>query len=436
MHSLGILNNHRTYIDISSNKSTIFKNMNRFSINPTIIAPVFDELGLIEKIANNKTNQEVMNLNSVDDVKKKLDYYRSLFGKIHDLPEEEFERLRNNITTFFNLKPVARAAELPSQLIRISNNNRILQGQSKELNYLTNISELLAPPIEYCNFGRCNMPKQQVVYCALDEASAYWETKPQNGDVITISRYLLKPGATAICSVIRSEKTQNQKVSHRLEEVHYLLEEFFIDAYSFPVDRNRPKDYLFSALISSDQLFYPVTDSGNIEAIIYPSVQRKKMGDNFAIKNEILLKKYDLYSVETKFILDEFENLDPNVAEPTTDCIMGSFGTTAFDFKTGEILYSEKADELFKIFRMMQTGPNKQVRFDNGPDIPKNISFNLAPKGSKPPPQPTINKSIKKISFGRNDKVNIEYNSGEMFFGVKYKKIEGDLNKGLCKIID
>jgi hypothetical protein len=25
---------------------------------------------------------------------------------------------------------------------------------------------------------------------------------------------------------------------------------------------------------------------------------------------------------------------------------MGSFGTTAFDFKTGEILYSEKADEL------------------------------------------------------------------------------------------
>jgi hypothetical protein len=290
--------------------------------------------------------------------------------------------------------------------------------------------------VDFCSFGRCNMPKQQVVYCALDEASAYWETKPRNGDIITISRFVLKPGAKAICSVIKTEKTENPQISHDLQKVFYLLEEFFIEAYSYPVDRNWPKDYLFSALISSDQLFYPVPGNGDIEAIIYPSVQRKKMGDNFAIKNDVLLKKYDLYSVETKFILDEFENLDPSVVEPTTDCVMGSFGTTAFDFETGKILYSEKADELFKLFRMMQTGPNKQVRIDNGPDVPKNISFNLAPKGSKPPPQLNATSPAKKTSFSRNDKVNVEYKNGEIFFALKYKKIESDLQKGLCKIVD
>jgi hypothetical protein len=410
--------------------------MKDFLINPVKIPPILDEFGLIEKIANNKTNQEVMNLNTVDDVKKKLAFYRTFFGKIHDLPVKDFEHLKKNISTFFNLKPVARAKELPAYLIRISNNNRILQGQEKELSYLTEISELLAPPLEYCNFGRCNLPQQQVVYCALDEASAYWETKPQNGDVITISRFVRKPEATAICNVIQVEKTHDRKVAHEAQEVYYLLEEFFIDAFSFPVDRTRPRDYLFSAIISSDQLFYPVSGNGNIDAMIYPSVQRKKMGDNLAIKNELLLEKYDLYSVETKFILEENEQLNPKLNEPTTDCVMGSFGTTAFDFKEGKILYSEKADELFAIFRKMQTGPGKQIRCENGPDIPKNLSFNLAPEGRMPPPQIKVSLPVKKMTFSRNDKVNVEYQNGEMFFGVKYKKIETDLQKGNCKIID
>ncbi|SDH29551.1 RES domain-containing protein [Mucilaginibacter gossypii] len=402
-----------------------------------MIPPVFDEFGLIEKIANNKTNREFMNLNSIESIIQKLDFYRGYFGKIHDLPLDEFEKLKQNISTFFNLKPMASAAELPGFLVRISNNNRILAGKGKELNYLTDIDELLAPPVKYCTFGRCNIPEQQVAYCALDEASAYWETKPQNGDVITISRFQLKPGAKAVCTVIRTEKTENPEISHDLQKVFYLLEEFFIEIFSLPVDRLRPRDYLFSALISSDQLYYPVPSDGNIEAIIFPSVQRKKMGDNIAIKNDLLLKKYDLYSVETKFILDEYEDLDPSIAEPTTDSIIGSFGTTAFDSKTGKILYNkEKADELFNLFRMMQTSPNKQVRIDNGPDIPKSLSFNLAPIGWKPEPKPAFKAVIKSSKLSRNDKVNVEYANGVKFLGLKFKKVEQDLNRGLCKIVD
>lgn len=402
-----------------------------------MIPPVYDEFGLIEKIANNKTNREVMNLNSVEDVIKKLNFYRGYFGKIHDLPEEEFEKLKQNISTFFNLKPMAMASELPQFVLRISNNNRILAGKGKPLSYLTEIDELLAPPVDFCNFGRCNMPKQQVAYCALDEASAYWETKPQHGDVITISRFKLKPGAKAVCSVIRKEKTANPKIAHELQKVYYLLEEFFVEVFSLPVERSRPRDYLFSALISADQLFYPIPSDGNIEAIIYPSVQRKKMGDNIAIKNDLLLDKYDLYSVETKFILDEYENLDPSVAEPTTDSVIGSFGTTAFDLKKGEIIYNtEKADEIFGLFRMMQTGPNKQIRYDNGPDVPKSIAFNLAPKDWKPEEKITSAPLIKNTGLSRNDKINVKYANGVRFFGVKFKKVEADLNKGLCRIID
>ncbi|MCR5862816.1 hypothetical protein LRS05_12030 [Flavobacterium sp. J372] len=82
--------------------------------------------------------------------------------------------------------------------------------------------------------------------------------------------------------------------------------------------------------MSSEQLFYPVVSDQNFEAIIYPSVQKKKFGENFAIRNELLLDRYNLIGVETRFILDEYENLDPSSEEVTTDQVIGSFGTTEF----------------------------------------------------------------------------------------------------------
>jgi hypothetical protein len=85
---------------------------------------------------------------------------------------------------------------------------------------------------------------------------------------------------------------------------------------------------------------------------------------------------------------------------------------------------------------MIQTGPNKQIRYDNGPDVPKSIAFNLAPKDWKPEEKTTSGPVIKNTGLSRNDKINVEYANGVRFFGVKFKKVEADLNKGLCKIID
>lgn len=118
---------------------------------------------MIEKVANNKFNTEKLNLNPPDKVKEKLDYYRTLFNKTHDLNADELENLTQNIKTFFNLKAVGFTDNPPDRLVRISVNNRILASQGKELSYLTDISELLAPPIKYTNYGRCNIPGQQVL---------------------------------------------------------------------------------------------------------------------------------------------------------------------------------------------------------------------------------------------------------------------------------
>lgn len=384
---------------------------------------------MIEKVANNEFNTEKLNLNPPEKVREKLDYYRSFFNKINDLPIEKIDELNKDIKTFFNLKPVGFTDSPPARLVRVSINNRILPSQGKELSYLTDISQLLAPPIQYCNYGRCNIPKQQILYCATSEAGAYWETKPKKGDVITLSHFELKKDATVNCNVIRKEKREYNGSSHQFIEIAGLLEEFFIDAFSVEVSRDRPADYLFSALLTSEQLFYPVVSDKNIEAIIYPSVQKKKFGENFAIRNDLIFERYNLIGVETRFILDEYESLDPSSNAVTTDQLIGSFGTKAFDFENGKILYNEKVDYMFNLFRQLQANGEKQVRHGQ-PNMPKNLAFDLTPTNHN-------NNAAtlqKKVNLYRNDKVNVVYQNGDRLDNVKYKKVAADIDSGKCRI--
>lgn len=384
---------------------------------------------MIEKITKNKDNLGEPDLHPIEKIVEKLNYFRSFFGKIQDLSDEEFDNLRNEISKFFTLKVGSHTDEPPKRLVRISNNNRILEAQGKELSYFTDISQLLAPPIEYCNFGRCNIPKQQVLYCATSEAGAYWEIKPQNGDVITISHFELKPNTKVNSFIVKKDVTKNPEIKSKLHEVYYLLEEFFEEIYSLRVSRDRPRDYLFNGQISSDQLFYPVVSELNFDAILYPSVQRKKHGWNVAIRNELILERYNLIGVETRFILDEYADLDHTSEEVTTDQIIGSFGTEAFDLENGKILYDEeKADKVFKLFREMQIGEGKQVRYEHE-GLPKNLLFNCTPVNYK---KKSKIASTKKL--GRNDKINVVYQDGKRIDNIKYKKVKFDIELGKCKI--
>ncbi|MCM4151548.1 hypothetical protein DHD05_08100 [Arenibacter sp. N53] len=384
---------------------------------------------MIEKITKNKDSFREPDLHSIEKIVEKLDYYRSFFGKVQDLSDEEFDNLRKDVSKFFTLKLGSQTDEPPKRLIRISINNRILKAQGKALGYLTDISQLLAPPIEVCNFGRCNIPKQQVLYCATTEAGAYWEIRPQNGDVITVSFFELKPNSKVRSFIVSKEKTKDPKIESKLQEVFYLLEEFFEEIYSLRVSRDRPRDYLFSGQISSDQLFYPIVSKLNFDAILYPSVQRKKHGWNVAIRNELILDRYNLIGVETRFILDEYSKLDHTSEEVTTDQIIGSFGTKAFDFENGKILYDEeKANKAFELFRKMQVGKGKQVRYEQV-GLPKSLMFNCTPLNHKNESKITPIKML-----GRNDRINVVYQDGKRIDNIKYKKVKLDLEQGKCKI--
>lgn len=110
-------------------------------------------------------------------------------------------------------------------------------------------------------------------------------------------------------------------------------------------------------------------------------MQRKVVGQNMAIRNDIIFDKYDLIGIETKFILDEFENPDPASPEPTADNLIASFGTNQFDFTNGKILYHKNVDKVFDLLRMLQTGGSRQQRVPN-PMGMKNMIMNLSPNSN------------------------------------------------------
>lgn len=140
----------------------------------------------------------------------------------------------------------------------------------------------------------------------------------------------------------------------------------------------------------------------------------------------MIFEKYNLIGVETRFILDEYENINPESEELLTDNLIGSFTTETFDFNNGKIIYNEDAPRIFKLFRELQLNGSKQVRIENPENI-KNIAFNLSAKNSK---------SIQLISkkYGRNDKVNVVYQNGTRKDNIKHKLVEEDIQNNKCRI--
>jgi hypothetical protein len=385
---------------------------------------------MIKKVANNETNQEPMNLEPTEKIIEKLDYYRSLIPKLHELSDAEMSDLKKDVGTFFNIKPIVFSKQVPEYLVRISSNTNIL---GENLNFITNIDHLLSPPSHLSKFNRCNLPGEEVIYCATDETTAYWETKPKKGDVISISLFKAKENATLNCAVIDPKRKAPKKLNNELEEVFYLINDFFVEVFTMPVERDNPKKYFFSSTIASEQLFYPIEYEHNIEAMVYPSVQRKMNGHNFALKNDIILEKYDLVEVTTRFIIDEYENIDPASSDRPIDDLIASISIKEFDFDKRELIYPKDFYDRFDFFRHLQMMDGKQVRFEK-PMGQK--EFNEYLKTQSILKKSDSSKKLVEKKYGRNDKVTVMYyNNGPVKKDIKYKFVEKDIKAHKCMII-
>ena len=294
--------------------------------------------------------------NPLSSIKDKLDYYRELSNNgLSNLSNEKFELLHKDIKQFFNVQFAAFTTAEPTKLFRITFNKPITnQGRGGQLQ---KVSQLLGPPTDKAKLGRCNLLGESIFYSALDFNTAVWETKPVYDNVITVSEWKIKDGKTIIVNSIfnhpdianinQEAKRAYEGYLKKMDKIHPqqwelfdTIIKFITEQYVKPVPKDKPKEYLFSAYFSSS-IFQPSPDGFRIEALVYPSVQRKYGVTNIAILNSIVLDRLDLVATTTHNVMQTYYDKDPVSNESVLVVFPAYKRITEFDIQNDKIIYPD-----------------------------------------------------------------------------------------------
>jgi len=184
-----------------------------------------------------------------------------------------------------------------------NNNERI-----SELKFLKN------PPSEVLHkYGRANLKYQSVLYASFLFPTLLLETRPEIGDLVTISKWKLKKDNTplVLCPIIDYPNCKDYQLRNEFEKAllkypkewqeiifqHYCLIAKHFGKY---VEKGKDINYIFSAYFA-DRIFHEIYD-GKIEAIIYPSVQDSGTTSNIALKPNVFNAKYEIDEISESVV--------------------------------------------------------------------------------------------------------------------------------------
>jgi len=304
-------------------------------------------------------NHKIHKYNSAKNVKKKLDYFRNLSEQgLHNLTEQEFNKLKAEFVKFQNVIFTFFADTYPTKLFRVTNNKFLYDGQKVKLEKVT---DLVGPPIGKSNHGRCNLKGESVFYAALDFNTAIWETRPEVGDLITVSEWEIKPGeklnthyifhptltevnkdsSDAYIAWLESKK----EINPELIEVFDELILFLTEQYMKKVSDNEKQNYLFSANYSSRLIQQKPDRNGfKIDAVCYPSVRMEYGLTNLAIFNDCVFDKLQLNKITVYDIVHTNYDTKNVWADDLIKVSPMIITTDNFDFEHNKIIYDLEAE--------------------------------------------------------------------------------------------
>ena len=299
--------------------------------------------------------------NSLEDIKDKLDYFRSLSQNgLHHLNKLELEKLKMEFVKFLNIKFTFFADTHPTRLFRVTV-NKSYEGKNVRLQKIT---DLVGPPKGLSNYGRCNLQGESVFYAALDAKTAIWEVQPQIGDLITISEWEIKkdeklnthfiyhPSATNLSkeSLDANKSWDCFKRQIKPEDAEFFEEliKFLSEEYMKKVKQGENQNYLFSANYSS-RLIQSKPDSNGfkIEAICYPSIKMEYGLSNLAINNDCVLEKLNLKKITVYDVVNVDYNTSKLKENDFIQCSPMVISTNNFDYQNNRIIYN--LDEELKL---------------------------------------------------------------------------------------
>jgi len=311
---------------------------------------------MIEQIVKDYT-QDLFN--SPESIREKLNFFRETSKNgIHNLSEKEIEELKASFIKFVNINMTLWADTYPTKLFRVTNNKNLYKGAKVKLQL---IDDVLGPPLNKSYYGRCNLPNESVFYSALDFKTAIWETKPDVGDLITISEWEIKNGEKLNTHNIFNPSINNlskesidafnawinskNKIDPNLGEIFEEVMLFFTEEFMKIVSYNERENYLFSSILSSRFLQANEDKNGfKIEAIAYPSVKMKYGLTNLAISNDLVLKKLNLNSITIYDVMETNYDESNVYSEELIKVSPLIIKTSNFDFINNKIIYDEDAE--------------------------------------------------------------------------------------------
>ena len=287
------------------------------------------------------------------------DLYRQSFDRILHIikmviangihPGNE-EWLLATLRQAFDFDPAVNSWGVFPELHRLTINRQIL-GSNKRIE---DIKYLKYPPPEAVkSYGRCNKPRQSVLYASFGMLSIYSEVKPKIGDLVTMSTWKAKdesglnfypifynqpPDGTININMYQYMKDFQKRLSELPPNFKYMLDkltQFVADAFTQRFEQNSNDiKYLVSAYYA-DKMLNEIHD-GNIDAIFYPSVQQKLAFENVAIKPKSFDEKYYLSAVEQSIVVSIPDASGKGYFSE------GISDSKEFNYEDGKILWSGK----------------------------------------------------------------------------------------------
>lgn len=307
-----------------------------------------------------------MNLPDIDDTEVKnfqnlLEFLKRLSSDgVTPLIEKQVKLMLGHSLKFYSYLVMEKSFP---EIYRLTINKRIF-GENRRVN---EIKYLKYPPQNLVlKYGRCNQPKESVLYAAFGIMTVLNELKPRVGDLITKSTWRVKDQQTLkFCPVFRNQPEGdifNPRTFEINQEFEKLIRDypknikaqiidltkFIADSFSKRITSNNHLDYVFSAYFASK--IFNEFENGSIEAIYYPSVQDKLSFENIAIKPIAFDQKYELVEVKESVItVDPRNGSRSYLMDGLTKC-------KSFDIASGKILWDsdkfyQPKDRLDKLMR-------------------------------------------------------------------------------------
>lgn len=261
-----------------------------------------------------------------EDIQIFIDSLRELSKSFNMKFPEEFEILIKDYFAPIKVYNVTGEGYFPI-IERITINKKVI---NKNLR-INEVSKLKYPPAECVkSYGRANLKNQSVFYGTFDFITAVKEMKPEKGDLITISKWILKNkfDTLVICPMFLRQPIDGSKNIHLLNLYNWFIRElkrfppqesklyfethqFYSDCFAREVIDNQ--GYIISAILA-DKIFNQY-ENGIVDAIIYPSTRVDLQNSNIAIKKGSFDQKYELSETIEKRLLDFSKNSDRYVFE-------------------------------------------------------------------------------------------------------------------------